>query len=172
MLAPVPFLLFSATQSFATEPASGFHRDSVRVTATHFREMFAHSYSFRDLVFRFEEILFVRAQQAAARNTLHHVRSRMCRWLLEAHDKNGSTTIPVTRELLARLLGVQRTTITFVAKSLQRAGMISVRRGHVELFDLQQLRDAACECYAAFGRIARRSLKNTRHRPSVRLRAC
>jgi CRP-like cAMP-binding protein len=123
--------------------------DSVRVTATHFREMFAHSHCFRDLVFRFEETLFVRAQQAAACNTLHDVSARMCRWLLEAHDKSGSTTIPVTQELLAQLLGVQRTTITFVAKRLQRAGVISVRRGHVELFDLQQLRDAACECYAA-----------------------
>ena len=46
------------------------------------------------------------------------------------------------------MLGVKRTSVTLVANSLQDAGLIEYRRGHVRLLDLDWLRRSACECYA------------------------
>jgi hypothetical protein len=45
------------------------------------------------------------------------------------------------------MLGVQRTTIGQIASSLQAEGIISYRRGRVEIVDFERLRASACECY-------------------------
>jgi len=45
------------------------------------------------------------------------------------------------------MLGVQRTSTSLVAGALQRAGLIRYRRGHVQILDVEGLKEAACECY-------------------------
>jgi len=45
------------------------------------------------------------------------------------------------------MLGVNRTSVTLVAKHLQAAGLIKYRRGRIEVLDTEALQDAACECY-------------------------
>jgi Crp-like helix-turn-helix domain len=45
------------------------------------------------------------------------------------------------------MLGVRRTTVTDVMGSLQKAGLIRYRRGHVTILDHEALRQRACECY-------------------------
>jgi hypothetical protein len=37
--------------------------------------------------------------------------------------------------------------VSLVARNLQRAGLISCRRGHIKLMDVEALKDASCECY-------------------------
>ena len=46
------------------------------------------------------------------------------------------------------MLGVRRTSVTLVAQNLQQAGLIEYRRGHIQLLDLDGLRESTCECYA------------------------
>ena len=46
------------------------------------------------------------------------------------------------------MLGVRREGITEAAQSLQRAGLISSRRGHITVLDRQALEQRSCECYA------------------------
>jgi Mn-dependent DtxR family transcriptional regulator len=53
----------------------------------------------------------------------------------------------LTQEFLAGMLGVRRTSVSVVAGKLQQAGMIRYRRGHMEITDLDGLRESACECY-------------------------
>jgi Mn-dependent DtxR family transcriptional regulator len=79
----------------------------------------------------------------------HDVEARLCRWLLRARDWSGSDTLAFTQEFLAEMLGVQRTSVTTVAHTLQRAGMIKYSRGIIQINDLEGLRQAACECYEA-----------------------
>ena len=77
----------------------------------------------------------------------HEVDARLCRWLLRARDLSGSDHLPFTQEFLAEMLGVQRTSVTTVARTLQEAGMVKYRRGKIEIIDVEGLREGACECY-------------------------
>ncbi|MGH1558192.1 helix-turn-helix domain-containing protein [Caulobacter segnis] len=47
------------------------------------------------------------------------------------------------------MLGVQRTTVTAVAGSMQAKGLIRYRRGVVDILDRAGLETMACECYGA-----------------------
>ena len=47
------------------------------------------------------------------------------------------------------MLGVQRSSISPVAHTFQRAGMIRYARGKIEVLDVKALRESSCECYEA-----------------------
>jgi Mn-dependent DtxR family transcriptional regulator len=48
---------------------------------------------------------------------------------------------------LAEMLGVRRTSVTAVARTLQEAGMIKYTRGKIEILDVEGLRECSCECH-------------------------
>jgi len=86
-------------------------------------------------------------QQTAACNARHGLEERLCRWLMQTRDLLDSETLPLTQEFLAQMLGVQRTSLTLVARKLQESGLIKYRRGHIEVLDAVHLKEASCECY-------------------------
>jgi hypothetical protein len=47
------------------------------------------------------------------------------------------------------MLGVQRSSVTLVARKLQEAGLICYPRGHIHVLDVDRLQDSCCECYGA-----------------------
>ncbi|HEU0083091.1 MAG TPA: Crp/Fnr family transcriptional regulator [Bradyrhizobium sp.] len=98
-------------------------------------------------IMRHEQALFAQAQQSTACMANHEVGARLCRWLLRARDLSGSDHLPFTQEFLAEMLGVRRTSVTTVARTLQEAGMIKYTRGKIEVRDVEGLREGACECY-------------------------
>lgn len=106
----------------------------------------------RGLIDRHNEALFGHAIQSVACNALHAVEARFCRWLLSCHDRVSVDTVQLTQEFLADMLGVQRTTVTAVAGSLQTKGLIRYRRGVVDILDRAGLESMACECYGAVRR--------------------
>ncbi|MGZ5896787.1 MAG: Crp/Fnr family transcriptional regulator, partial [Xanthobacteraceae bacterium] len=73
---------------------------------------------------------------------------RMCRWLLRMRDLADSDDLIVTQEFLAQMLGVRRPSVSIVANTLQKAGLIRYRRGNVRLLDIDGLKEGSCECYA------------------------
>ena len=73
--------------------------------------------------------------QSVACNAFHPLEARCCRWLLTAHDRAGGDEIPLTQEYLAEMLGVQRTTVSAVARTLQDQGLIRYRRGTIRMLD-------------------------------------
>jgi CRP-like cAMP-binding protein len=99
------------------------------------------------LVISHEQAVYAQAQQTAACNVVHDATARLCRWMLRARDLSGSDTLPFTQEFLAEMLGVQRTTVSPVAHTLQAAGMIQYRRGKIQILNVDGLRESACECY-------------------------
>ena len=72
----------------------------------------------------------------------------MCRWLLRMRDLAEGDDLTLTQDFLAQMLGVQRPTVSLVANTLQKAGLIEYRRGHIRLLDIAGLEQGSCECYA------------------------
>jgi hypothetical protein len=46
------------------------------------------------------------------------------------------------------MLGANRKSVTMAAQALQTAGLISYRRGKIQIVDRAGLEKASCECYA------------------------
>src|SRR5262249_47187986 len=82
----------------------------------------------------------------AACNSLHTVEARLCRWILQTRDCTESDHLPLTQEFIAEMLGVSRTTVTLVARMLQKAGLIRYKRGHIEILARKGIEDISCEC--------------------------
>jgi hypothetical protein len=57
------------------------------------------------------------------------------------------TDFTLRQEFLAEMLGVHRPSVTIAASTLQKAGLISYRRGNIHIEDPIALRGSACECY-------------------------
>lgn len=112
-----------------------------------FKAAVLHSEKLIAKIMRHEQALFAQAQQSTACMANHEVEPRLCRWLLRARDLSGSDHLPFTQEFLAEMLGVRRTSVTTVAHTLQRAGMISYTRGKIQILDVEALKESACECY-------------------------
>jgi CRP-like cAMP-binding protein len=102
---------------------------------------------FRSILIRHEQVLLSQAQQSAGCNASHTVESRMCRWLLRMRDLAQSNHLKLTQEFLAQMLGVRRTSVSLVAGTLQRAGLIKYRRGNIEIVDVEAVHNGCCECY-------------------------
>jgi Mn-dependent DtxR family transcriptional regulator len=62
-------------------------------------------------------------------------------------DRSDADALPITQNLLAEMLGVQRPSITNVARAMERSGLIKRGRQQVTILDRQGLMKASCECY-------------------------
>jgi CRP-like cAMP-binding protein len=101
----------------------------------------------RRLLQRWHYALLFQSQQVAACNAVHDVEKRLCRWLLQFHERTRLGMLPVTQEMLANMLGVQRTTVTLVAHRLRNKGVLRQRRGRIELVNMSLLEQSACDCH-------------------------
>jgi CRP-like cAMP-binding protein len=105
----------------------------------------------RNLFCRYSDYLLAQVMQSVACNSFHAIEQRAARWLLTAQDRAGST-IELTQEAFAALLGVQRTTVNAVIGTLQDEGLIATRRGLIRVIDRAGLKQRACECHDAVER--------------------
>jgi CRP-like cAMP-binding protein len=119
------------------------------IRAADLHEVWGESPCLRALVDRHSEALFGHAIQSVACNALHSVEARFCRWILSCHDRIDTNRVALTQEFLADMLGVQRTTVTVVARALQASGLIRYSRGVVDILDREGLEAISCECYRA-----------------------
>ena len=119
----------------------------LRMTAAHFNRELTRSASMQAVMLRYAHALFNQVAQSAACNHFHSLEQRCCRWMLMTRDRMMSDEFLLTQEFLAMMLGVQRTGVSAAAGMLQRAGLISYRRGTVTILDRRGLRRRACECY-------------------------
>jgi CRP-like cAMP-binding protein len=120
--------------------------NATAISSKAFVELAEKHESLRNIVLRYELFRISALQQVLACNALHSVVARTCRWMLRTHDLVGDN-IAITQEHLAQILGVRRTSITAVSKSLQREEAISVKRGHIQVLDIAKIRARACECH-------------------------
>ncbi|HXN69774.1 MAG TPA: Crp/Fnr family transcriptional regulator [Bradyrhizobium sp.] len=120
---------------------------ALEMDARVFRDQLERSPTLNLVMLRYVHAFFNQVAQSTACAHLHKVEQRCCRWLLMTRDRMPSDEFLLTHEFLGMMLGVRRTTVTDVMGSLQKAGLIRYRRGHVTILDLEALRHHACECY-------------------------
>ncbi len=104
------------------------------------------------ILLRYTQGLMCQMMQTAACNRHHSTVQQLSRWLLLNLDRNPSGAIVVTQELVARMLGVRRESITEAAGQLQLSGWIRYRRGHIQVLSRPGLESQVCECYAVVKR--------------------
>ena len=68
---------------------------------------------------------------------------------VDGAGSHGHREFPLTQEFVAMMLGATRPTVTVVASVLQRAGLITYRRGRITVVNRARLESASCECYRA-----------------------
>jgi CRP-like cAMP-binding protein len=100
------------------------------------------------LLLRYTQALITQMTQTAVCNRHHSVEQQLCRALLLTLDRLSSSSLTMTQELIAHMLGVRREGVTEAAGNLQRAGLIRYRRGHTDVLDRPGLEKAVCECYS------------------------
>src|SRR5687768_11460696 len=143
----------SAGSDGGLSPAAGMVQAESDVCYTMSTEAFRQEMdrrgAFYELLTRYGQALVGFIMQSTACNAVHSVEQRLARWLLMAQDRMGTEDFPLTQEFVAMMLGATRPTVTVVAGTLQRAGLITYHRGHVTVVDREKLEAASCECYRA-----------------------
>jgi CRP-like cAMP-binding protein len=120
-----------------------------RIRTEHAREAFRTLPMFQQKILRYTRMLMSQISMIAACNTLHTVEERLARWLLMCRQRVESDDIPLTQEFLSHMLGVRRSGVTVAIGILERAGLISHRRGTIHITDAERLKEASCECVRA-----------------------
>jgi CRP-like cAMP-binding protein len=103
--------------------------------------------SFRNLMYAYVRAFLEQVLVSVACNGAHRLKQRLARWLLTMRDRSDDDALQITQNLLAEMLGVQRPTITNVARELARAGLIARGRGQIVIRDRRGLMAESCECY-------------------------
>jgi CRP-like cAMP-binding protein len=120
-----------------------------RIPASRFHAAFNRSPAIRHAVQIHMRAMLMQFQLGVACNALHPVKARMARWLLHFRDHIDHDILPLTQEALSQILGVRRTTVTLLMRTLRESRAIrSDRRGQIEV-DRSRLAAAACECHGA-----------------------
>ena len=120
---------------------------AAKMSRAAFTRAMASMPSFRSLMQAYVEAFIEQLMVSVACSGAHSLKQRLARWLLMMRDRSDDDTLPITQDILAVMLGVQRPTITVSARELERDGLIKRGRRQVTIVDRQGLIEASCECY-------------------------
>jgi CRP-like cAMP-binding protein len=117
------------------------------ISAAAFRHALDHHPGIARLAARYDAAMMTQVQQNAVCNAAHMVEPRICRCLLELHDRSGDDKISLKQDTLAQFLAIRRTTVTLVAGELEKHGVITCGRGFIQIVSRDELQRRCCECY-------------------------
>jgi CRP-like cAMP-binding protein len=120
---------------------------ALRISLREFRKLFLASEEIRNRLLEFIQNEALTIIQVAGCHRLHGTEQRMCRWLLMVQDRVQTDELKLTHSFLALMLGIRRPTVTLVARSLQKDGMLEMHRGIFKILDRSKMEARACECY-------------------------
>ncbi len=132
--------------------------EALRMKVDVFKSEVSPSSPLHTRLLRYTQTLINQIAQSAACNRLHSVEQRTCRWLLMTQDRVDSDEFPMTQEFLVLMLGVRRASVSEVAATVQKAGLIRYHRGKVTVLDRKGLEATSCECYEVVNKEYKRLL--------------
>lgn len=125
---------------------------ALRMPAALLKEEFSRQGEMQILLLRYTQVLLTQMAQSAVCNRHHSIEQQLCRCLLLSLDRVRNTTLALTQELIANLLGVRREGVSEAAGRLQQQGVIRYNRGSIKVLDRARLEALCCECYAVVKR--------------------
>src|SRR5215813_1494021 len=132
----------SSARFFVQIPGSG-----AKMSRAAFNRVMGSVPPFRNLMYAYVHAFLEQVMVSAACNGAHSLTQRLARWLLMMRDRSDGNELPITQNILAEMLGVQRPTVTNAARELERAGLIQRGRRQLTILDRRGLTKASCECY-------------------------
>jgi CRP-like cAMP-binding protein len=139
------FMGGESTPSRAVVQSAGY---GYRLPSRVIKADFERSPRIMHMMLRYTQALITQMAQTAVCNRHHSLDQQLCRWLLLSLDRLQGNKLVMTQELIANMLGVRREGVTEAALKLQRAGLISYSRGHIQVLDRPGLESRTCECYS------------------------
>lgn len=143
---PVDLLMEADTASETT--VCQIAGESLRMGAAQFKALLRDCPVLRHIALRFLQAYIGMVSQSVACNALHTIEQRFARWMLMSNDRVHSNEFALTHEYIAMMLGTHRPSVTRVATTFQRDGILQYRRGVITVLDRAALENASCECYA------------------------
>jgi CRP-like cAMP-binding protein len=128
--------------------------DAIRIELSVIQKEFPRGGRLQNLLACYSHTLFTQIAQSAVCNRFHTAEQRFCRWLLCTHDRVKTNTIELTHEIIADMVGVQRSVVSVTAGGFQKSGLITYSRGSITILNRLGLEAVSCECY----RIVKRQL--------------
>ena len=132
----------SSVRLFIQIPGSG-----ARMSRQAFARAMASMPAFQSLMYAYVRAFLEQVLVSVACNGAHSLKQRLARWLLAMRDRSDNDTLPVSQNLLANMLGVQRPSITNAARELERHGLITRGRQQITIRGRKGLMKTSCECY-------------------------
>jgi CRP-like cAMP-binding protein len=133
---------------------------ALRISMGDLRTIFEQSEEVRRRILEFAQQQMLMLAQVAGCNRLHSAEQRLARWLLMVQDRNDGPKLELTQEFLSQMVGSRRTTVTEVAGTMHKRGLVQTRRGQVEVLDRVGLEGVACDCYPIMKRLLDDLYKN------------
>lgn len=121
--------------------------DAFRISVEDLTQLMADMPSLRAALLDYLHTALVQSSQSAACGLKHAFPQRLARWLLTAQDRCTRDDLPITHELLARILGVRRATVSEAVNAFEQRGLLDRLRGLIRIRDRDGLEKSACRCY-------------------------
>jgi len=138
------FMGGNSTPSRAVVQSAG---NAYRLSSSVLKEEFNAFGPLMLLLLKYTQSLITQMAQTAVCNRHHSIEQQLCRWLLLSLDRLNSSSLTMTQELIANMLGVRREGVTEAAGKLQKLGVIDYSRGKITVLDRPALERLSCECY-------------------------
>jgi CRP-like cAMP-binding protein len=85
--------------------------------------------------------------QISACNRLHNLMQRLARWLLLMHDRLPSERIATTHDIVSKMMGTDRATVSLAIADFESRGLLRRHRGSLTITNRPKLQEHSCECY-------------------------
>jgi len=105
-----------------------------------FRQAMSDLPDFRERMLHYAHVFMMQISFTAFANGSARVEQRVARWLLMLQDRMGVSTLAITHQRLADLVGVRRSGVTDALHDLEGRHMIRARRGVIDIVDRDQLK--------------------------------
>jgi CRP-like cAMP-binding protein len=122
------------------------------------RSKFAEGGALQQVVLKYSLGLLLDISQTSICNLHHSLEQRLCRSLLQCVDRVASNKLPMTQDVLARLVGARRQGISEAVQKLRDRSLITCGRGSITVADRAGLLARACECYVVMQAACQRLL--------------
>ena len=117
------------------------------MSAAKLRRAITQSPSLQQSLLRCVHAFLIQTTETALANGRSKTEARLARWLLMANDRLDGDELPLTHNLLAIMLGVQRPGVSVAVEALERKGLIRAGRRVITVRDRKGLVAASNGAY-------------------------